>query len=385
MTTQQPDRTPVLFPVSRWLTGDMHELADKLDQNKKPKLYAPDHKKAGQKMQECYFGIGIRKAPGQTHWALKPADWDQTNPGVAYWGEVIWLTGNAAFPGLCNNAQGCITLPTFAWKIEDGDDTTPKGEKQVRNCDKPGHPGHWIVHLKTWKVPELYTQYGDSTIHDRSTVKRGYYIRVAGDVQGNAQTGKPGVYINHDKVAYVPTENEVELRGNGGVDAKSAFGSGGALPAGVTAAPLTPAAAAFAGGFPGAPGLPVPGALPRAGLPAGNAGLHTAQGIPAGVPAGLGAMGLPSVGVPGAQMAPPGFPAMPNGNATIAPTFPSSPVVAQPSPGFLQPPALALPPVVAAPVVPVLAPAVAAQGHTWASLQAAGYTLEQCKASGWVM
>jgi hypothetical protein len=148
------------------------------------------------------------RAPGQTHWAIKPADWDQTNPGVLYWGEVIWWAGNAAFRALTNNPQKFITLPTFAWKIEDGDDATPKGEKQVRNCDKPGHPGNWIVHLKTWKVPELYTQYGDSLITDRASVKRGMYVRVAGDVQGNGQAGKPGVYINHDKVAYVPTENE---------------------------------------------------------------------------------------------------------------------------------------------------------------------------------
>lgn len=366
MSNQQPDRTPILFPVSRWVTGDMHELKDKTDNNKQPRLYAATHKKAGQVMKECYFGIAVRKAPGQAHWAIKPADWDQTNPGIPYWGELVWTTGNAAFPALTNNPQKYITLPTFAWKIEDGDDTTPKGEKQVRNCDKPGHPGHWIVHLKTWKVPELYTQYGDSIITDRASVKRGMYVRVAGDVQGNGQAGKPGVYINHDKVAYVPTENEEVIQGGGGVDAKTAFGGGGALPSGVAARANTFAPA----GFPGAPGFPAAGALPLAGLPAAAAAL---PGAPAGLPAGAPAL-------PGASAAglPAGFP-----GASVASAFPSNPV--SPQPGFLQPPALALPPVVVAPVAPVLAPAVAAQGHTWASLQASGVTLEQAKANAWVL
>lgn len=367
MSNQQfPDQFPVLFPVARWVTGDMHELKDKLDNNKQPKFFPPTHKKAGQKMQECYFGIAIRKAPGQTHWALKPADWDQANPGVPYWGEVIWTTGNAAWPGLCNNAEGYITLPTFAWKIEDGDDATPKGEKQVRNIDKPGHPGNWIVHLKTWKVPSVHTQDGMQVLGDRSVIRRGYYVQVAGSVSGNAQAGKPGVYINHDMVAYVPTEGAEEIRGSGGGDpTKVGFGRG-ALPAGVVAAPLNAAAATFAG----APGLPAAGARPLAGLPAGGAALPGARaGLPAGAPVlqGASAAGLPA-----------GFP-----SAGAASQFPSNPV--SPQPGFLQPPALALPVVVAQPVIPNLAPAVAAAGHTWATLQAAGVTLEVAKANGWVV
>lgn len=358
MSNQQyPDQTPILFPVSRWVTGDMHELKDKLDNNKQPKFFAPTHKRAGQKMQECYFGIAIRKAPGQTHWAIKPADWDQTNRDrdglvIPYWGEAIWTTGNAAWPALCNNAEKYITLPTFAWKIEDGDDTTPKGEKQTRNCDKPGHPGHWIVHLKTWKIPSVHTPDGLQTLADRSVIKRGFYVQVAGSVSGNAQAGKPGVYINHDMVAYVPTEGAEEIRGGGGGDAKTVGFGRGALPSGVVAAPLSAAAATFAG----APRLPTAGALPQVGLPAAAA---ARPAVPAGLPAGF-----------------------PNASGATM-TSPSNPV--SPQPGFLNPPALGLPTVAVAPVAPVLAPAVAAQGHTWASLQAAGVTLEQAKANGWVM
>lgn len=366
MSTQQNDQTPVLFPVSMWVTGDMHELKDKTDNNKQPRVYAPTHKKAGQVMRECYFGIAIRKAPGQTHWAVKPADWDQTNPGVQYWGEAIWLVGNAAFPALCNNPQKYITLPTFAWKIEDGDDTTPKGEKQVRNCDKPGHPGNWIVHLKTWKVPSVHTQDGMQVLADRSIIKRGYYIQVFGSVSGNGQPGKPGVYINHDLVAYVPTEGAQEIRGSSGDATKVGFGRG-ALPSGVVAAPLSVAAAAFAG----APGLPgLPGALPPAGLPAVAAGL---PGVPAGLP--VSAPALPAVTAPGL---PAGFPSV-----TAAPTFPSNPVAVTPQLGFLNPPALALPPVV--PQQPVLNPQLAAAGHTWAALQAGGWTLEAARAAGHVI
>jgi len=376
MSTQN-DRVKILFPVARYVTGNMYEVVTKKDNNGNDRLYAAGHKKAGQPMLECYFGIAIPKAPGQAHWAIKPAGWDQANPGVPYWGEQIWTVANAAFPKLCENAQRHIILPTFAWKIEDGDDTTPKGEKQVRNCDKPGHPGHWIVHLKTpGKVPKIYNADASQLLLEPDAVKRGYYVEVYGDVQGNGQAAKPGIYINHEFVAYRAPGDEIRT----GTNVKTVGFGRGALPAGVSAVPTGNAVS-----FPGAPGLPAAGALPQAGQPAAGVALPGAPaGLPAGAPVLPGAMGMPGAGAPAGQTVPQGFPVMPNGTAPAAQTFPSSQPVA-PQPGFLQPPAMALPTVAQQPVAPVLAPAVAAQGHTWASLQAAGVTLEQAKAQGWVL
>lgn len=363
------DRVKILYPVARYVTGNMYEVVEKKDNNGNVRTYPVTHKKAGQPMLESYFGIAIPKAAGQAHWAMKPSNWEQTNPGQPYWGEQIWAVGNASFPKLVDPKLGYITLPTFAWKIEDGDDTTPKGEKQVRNCDKPGHPGHWIVHLKTpGKMPKMYNADATQLLLEPDAIKRGYYVEVYGDVQGNGQVGKAGVYLNHELVAYRAPGDEIRT----GTNVKAVGFGRGALPAGVSAAPQGNAA-----NFPGAPALPGPsGALPLAGLPAAGVAL---PGAPAGLPVGAPALpGASAAGVPA------GFPGVSAANA-----YPSNGVAlpqtaVQPQPGFLQPPALALPPVVV-PAVVTLAPAVAAQGHTWASLQAAGVTLEQAKAQGWIL
>lgn len=452
--------TNVLFAPGRIVGGDHYEVKQKTDQQKQPRFYPAAHKYAGQPMMECYFPIAIPKAPNQLPaalaaiglagfaqgWAIKPvfADgrtWDQVNPGTPYWGEVIWMEGHKEFPRLVDPTTQRIMLPTFAWKIEDGDDTMPKGENQTRNCDRAGYAGHWIVNLKSGNVPKFYDS--GKPLPDKGTIKRGWWVEVFGSVQGNGQTQKPGMYLNHSMVSFVAPGEEITY---GPSLAQAGFGRI-ALPPGLSRTPL-----AVGGNFPSAGGLP--SGLPGQGiLPAQGAGLPTAQGVstagvPAGLPGGLGnpalnqpglsgALGLgagSALGLPGASV-PAGFNGLPGGSALPAQTSPSngpfvpgvvpgtalggatvagSPlpgapaalpqfgaqpaglgipmsgqpgaaaqVGVQPAQGFLAPPGL--PTAAQAAPVPVLKPELVAQGYTWPAMVVQGVTEAQARQNGWLM
>jgi hypothetical protein len=406
MSTPQTAITNVLYPPGRYVGGDIYEIKQKTDQQKQPRFYAPGHKKAGEPMLECYFGLAIPKAPNQTDaalaamglpgfkqgWAIKPTGWDQQYPGVPYWGEVIWQEAHKSFPKLINPTTQRIELPTFAWKIEDGDDTTPKGESQIPNCKREGHPGCWIVSLKSGGVPKIYDQDGKPLLGE-GIIKRGWWIEVYGSTQGNGQLQKPGVYLNHSMVSYRAPDKEIVF---GPDPTKVGFGKF-ALPAGVSAQPLG-AATNFPSTGVGLPssapgGNPLPGGLSAGGVVNPGALGNMAAGVPAGLPGGLPQGALPGqLGVPGAALAqaptnvPVGLP-----GALPAQTSPSSPIqtAVQPHPGFLQP-QVGLAPAGApiAPVVPaqpVLAPGLAAQGVTWAVMVQNGWTVEAARAAGHVV
>lgn len=337
----------VLFPVSRYVSGDMYMLGEKKDPNtKQVKTYAPGHTKAGQAMLECYFAIAVPKAPGQQHWAAKPADWE-TNPvtrGTPYWGETIWLLGNAAFPGLVDQTRGYITLATFAWKIEDGDSTVPKGEYQTRNCDKEGHAGNWIVHLKSGYLPKIYNSDGTQVLLEPGAVKRGFYVEVLGNVQSNDNKQKPGVYINHSMVAFRGIGDEIRS----GPDPRTVGFGKAALPPGAG----TASSAATFPAATGTPGLPPPGG-PLA-LPAGVPSVPAAQGVP----------GLPQT-----------------------PTSPSSaPLAVTPHPGILTPPAGAplAPRAPTAPQVPA-GPIMKIAGVTWDMMVQQGWNEATARQAGHIV
>lgn len=409
--------TNVHYQPGRYVGGDMYEIKQKKDNNDQPRFYAPTHKRAGEPMMECYFGLAIPKAANQTAaalaamgmpgftcgWAIKPANWEQMYPGVPYWGEVIWLEAHndPFFAGLVNPQTRRIDTPTFAWKIDDGDDPTPRGERQIPLNKREGHAGCWIINLKSGGLPKFYDD-NSSPLLDKGAIKRGWWVEVYGSVQGNGQKAKPGVYLNHQMVSYRAPDKEISY----GPDVKAAGFGKFALPMGVSAQPLGPTTNFPAAQGPG--GLPTnqgPGALPVAGLPAQGAAIATAQGgFPAGAPAGLpgsfpGVQGggqNPLATGNGAGVVPGlgGVSALPGtgtGNALPVTTSPSNgaPTAVQQHPGFLQPqvglqPAgLPVTPVVA--VTPVLHPQLVSQGHTWVSLQAQGITLDHAKSQGWIV
>jgi hypothetical protein len=264
--------------------------------------------KDGKPGQRFEFGLAIPKT--QAHFANEPG-----------WGQLIWSTAHAAFPG---GAQSPAMADDFSWKILDGDSTkiSTKSKSKVRPCDKEGHKGNWVLTLSSSFAPQILDARDLNKIVslvEKDAIVPGYFILVGGSVAGN--TGKsPGVYLNHSAVALRAFGKKIESRG---VYDVTKFGKvSAALPAGASLAPVGTAA------LPGAP-------APAAAAPA---------------------------------------PAAP---APAAPA-PAAPMAVAPAPALVavQPSAAPPPPPAAAPAAPTH------KGHPIAAYLAQGWTMEQLRADG---
>jgi len=83
-------------------------------------------------------------------------------------------------------------------------------------------------------APKIYNRDGSQQLLDPDVVKLGYYIEVAGSVEGNNNQGNPGVYLNHSMVALAGYGEEIHT----GPDASSVGFGGAALPPGASATPV---------------------------------------------------------------------------------------------------------------------------------------------------
>jgi hypothetical protein len=324
-------RKPFTIPPARLVGGSLTE-AKTMDAENKPMVYKSGPK-AGQPRATFDFAAAVPKAPGQTHWAVKPADWD-TNPataGMPYWGETIWSTAHAAFP------QGQAQRPDFAFKITDGDSIIPnkRGKKPV---DQDGYKGCWVLWFSSEYAPRTFNSNGTAPV-DPATIKPGHFIQVAGTVDTNASDNQPGVYLNHSLVAHAGFGPEIYF---GPDPTQAGFGRGG-TPAGMSAAPVAALPAAVAVGLP-APGAPVAAAAP---LPTPAAPLPVA------------AAPLPAAAAP-------------------------APTGVAPAPGFLAPGAPAAP-AAPAPVPSGPTMTAAANGVPWASFLAQGWTEVTARAQGYIV
>ena len=220
----------VKLPVGRLISGhpmEIHAVTD--NKTKLPKM----QKDGVTPQMECYVGVAIAKGP-ETHW-------NQTS-----WGLLIHQAAAVGFP---NGEHGAAT---FAWKIVDGDSTTPN-KKGNKPCDMEGAPGHWIVYAKQgWPTPCYHVGKYEphQVIQRKEEIKRGDYVRLVANVVANNVNGpteSPGVYIN--PVLMELSRAGVQIVGSA-PDASAAFAdSAPVLPANAlidTAAPApvaTPAAA----------------------------------------------------------------------------------------------------------------------------------------------
>lgn len=289
-------RTALLTPVGRLVAGSLYEGQTK-NQDGTPKV-VKQGPNAGQPRTEFYFGLAIPKTPGQ-HWASST------------WGAIIWQVGNAGFP------NGQAGAPTFAWKITDGDSQVPN-KAGKKPCDMEGYPGHWVLNFSGGFAPGVYNKDGSVELKEPGLVKLGDYIQVSGNVDGNNSTQSPGIYLNHDMVAFAGVGERIASRG--GPDATAVGFGQAALPPGAQPVPATPMQQAMA---------PVPAAIP------------------------------PAVPVPAAAAAVPApVPVVPQPAAIV-------PVV--PNPAFLGVPA-------APAAAPVRQMTAKAQGATYEQLLAAGWT-----------
>lgn len=319
----QATRKEFTTPVGRIVAGDLYTVNTK-DSMGQP-LVVKNGPNRGQPRSEVYFALAIAKG-GEQHWA-------QTA-----WGQIIYQTGAAAFPG------GQYQNPAFSWKITDGDSQVPNN-KGFKPCDREGYRGHWVLNFSSGFKPKIVTADGSQEIAAEGAVKPGFFVQVHAYVDGNNNAQNAGVYLNHMAVALAGYGPEIQTRG---VDTTAVgFGQGVQLPPGASTVPI--------GALPGAPGSALPGSMPYAapGMQPGMMPGMTPGALPAGLPPAMpvqtaGALTVVPGAFPGQPMATyPGQP--PAGYA--APQLPVQPVM--PNAGMTQ---IALPPGAMQPAAPVVRP-----------------------------
>lgn len=284
-------------PTGRMIGGSLY-TPETTDYEGKP-LVVKSGPNAGQPTQSYSVGIAIPKTPGAAHWANEP------------WGGPIWQLAHAAF------VNGETQRPDFAWKITDGDSTTPN-KKGRKPCERIGYPGNWVIWMSSSQAPRAAALNGAAPefVMEKDAIKPGYYIQVLVSVVDNKPSQSPGLYWNPAIVCRVAYGEEI-IQGPSLADAT--FGAT-ALPPGASAVPVGVAA------LPNSP--PAPGSAPA----------------------------YPAVPAPVAPV-------------SAAPAMPPVPV--HPAPGFVQ-----VPPPPSAPVAP-LAPGGLPPGRTWLNPT---YTYAQFKA-----
>ena len=289
----------VVSPIGRFVQGSLTLETKNDPQTNKPKLDAD-----GQPIKECFIALAIRK----------------DDPGLPAFYQAIVDQAKAEF-GHLFNAQGQMTHPQFAWKIQDGDGTDYQGKSVA---DKEGWPGHWIFKMATRYLPRCFHagKYDPTQMiqNPEQVIKRGYYIRVNVRVSGNGvkaddRLNKPGMYLSPNLIELVAYGQEII----GGPDASKAFGSTplpAHLPPGASPVPVG-APAAPVGGMPQLAPPPQPGVAlpPPGGVPVALPGLHPAMPAATGLPA----IGGPAIGPPAPHLAPPP-------PVQLAPPVPTGPV-----------------------------------------------------------
>ena len=228
--SSQKANLDLLLPAGRMVWGDLYKGRG-TDMDGRPLTYKSGAD-AGKPRVSFDFGVAIPKN-GTTHWA-------QTE-----WGKKIWEFGHAQWP------QGQAQRNDFAWKIEDGDGTTPN-KKGRKACDNPGYPGHWIVKLSSSIAPKLYKlgPNGPVMYADVDAIKPGDWIEAYANIASNDTLANPGLYLNHSMVCFRAYDKDGRF--TFGPDAGAVgFGTGG-LGATATDAPVG-GASAFAPPVPVAP------------------------------------------------------------------------------------------------------------------------------------
>lgn len=210
--SQNQQRLDIKFPVGRIVGGSISQ-GRTTDYEGKPLVYKSGDK-AGQPRTDFSFGVAIAKT--QQHFGNEPG-----------WGQQIWQFGNTAWGAVAQR-------PDFSWKIEDGDSQMPN-KRGNKNCDKEGWPGHWVIWFSGSQRPKVCDAKGQRFLTDDEiqAIKAGFYVQVFGNVDSNGSAGNPGLYLNHNIVAFSGVGQEIQL----GVDIASIGFGADPLPAGASAVP----------------------------------------------------------------------------------------------------------------------------------------------------
>lgn len=272
------------FPVGRLVWGAPSKTKDK-DKGGKPLTT-----KQGQPRIKCDFGVAIPKEGSVNFW--------QTT-----WGAEIYRVAMAAAPHLFDPTTRAL-LPgrKFSFKITDGDSDIPN-ENGRKPKDQEGYPGNWVVAFGSSYQPRCVRWDNGAWVDiPPEQIKTGHLVQVAGSIDSNQDTSKPGVYVNHGLVAHAGIADEIISTGVDPTAAGLNQGFAGQAPA--AAGPLPGSQPAPAGALPGAGPAPA-ASLPLAGpLPAPTGVIPNTGILNAGAPA------APAAPAPDAPAAPPAGPTM---------------------------------------------------------------------------
>lgn len=345
-------------PVGRLVQGDVDTAQDK-DAQGNPRVVKTGPN-AGQPNPQYFIAVAFPKADPQGEFSQ-------------FYGQLLAKAAQD-FPNLFPNAaSGDYTCahPQFSFKVIDGDGRDANGKS---NAEKEGFAGCWVVRFASGYPPRIYDagKYGPhDQIQEKGFIKRGYYVRVSGTVEGNGNAQRPGLYLNLDMVERSAFGPEIV----GGPDAGEVFGGGpAALPEGASATPV---------GQPGAQPMAMPpGHTPQPG----NAPAAAPPTAPPAAAAPSPAAASPAAANPSAPPAQPydgymgGNPTPSGGGAAPAPAASPAPAATPPNTPTASPGNAAPPPPAAAPAPPPAAPGrtmlPAANGATYEQMIAAGWTDE---------
>lgn len=306
----------ILFPPGRIVQGDLYAPQDKDMQGNL--LTTKNGPNAGKTRVNYYFAVAVPKTRG--------AWWEET------WGAQALALANALWP------RGETQQPKFSWKIEDGDSQTPN-EANRKNADREGHPGCWILKFGSGFATKVFDEQG-APLLEANVVKPGFWVEVLGSINSNENAQKPGIFLNHNMVAFRGRDKEIVS----GPDPRAVGFGRAAVPAHVSMAPT--------------PGANLPPMTPPAGAPPANP-------------------------------APPAF-TPPAPSYTPPAATPPAPTAVLPNPGFIAPPvpgaAASIPPAPSAPTPPAppaaaLDPLGAPAGYRMANV--AGPRYEGFRSQNW--
>ena len=206
------NREDILTPVGRLVQGSLYD-GQTTDAENRPLVYKTGPS-MGQPRKDFYFALAIAKG-AEKHWS------------ETEWGAIIYRVGHVGFP------NGQTRLPTFAWKIIDGDSDMPNKMGRLPR-DREGYPGHWVLNFSCGFAPGIFNADGTQPITEPYHINLGDYIQVFGSVSDNGALQQPGVYLNHSMVAFAGFGKRIST----GADPKAVGFGQSPLPVGASATPL---------------------------------------------------------------------------------------------------------------------------------------------------
>ena len=194
-------------------------------------LYKPSTKDADGNALVYKSGANVGQ-PRANYFLALAIPKEGTNWKLTDWGNVILSAGAAAFPQAHKSSN-------FAWKVTDGDDQTPNARGK-RPCDTEGFPGNWILRFSGSFAPKVYRSDNGAYVQvtEPDFIRPGYYVQINGTVDGNGSQQRPGLFLNHNMVAFSGYGQEIHF----GADANSVGFGQAPLPVGALPTPVASSA-----------------------------------------------------------------------------------------------------------------------------------------------